>query len=130
MVLVIEPMRCCRSGASWRFPAGLAARWTRVPSRTTPNVSDGTRPRACAWATSSSTRDTVSGSSGNVGPSGDFGFRPAQRRSGGFVTVGLAVRASACHDRSVADIWLVVWLVVGVGLVVAELFTTTFVLLM
>jgi len=30
----------------------------------------------------------------------------------------------------VADIWLVLWLVVGVGLVVAELFTTTFVLLM
>jgi membrane protein implicated in regulation of membrane protease activity len=30
----------------------------------------------------------------------------------------------------VADIWLVLWLVLGVGLVVAELFTTTFVLLM
>ena len=28
------------------------------------------------------------------------------------------------------DVWLVVWLVVGVALVVAELFTTTFVLLM
>jgi membrane protein implicated in regulation of membrane protease activity len=30
----------------------------------------------------------------------------------------------------VSEIWLVVWLVVGVGLVIAELFTTTFVLLM
>ena len=28
------------------------------------------------------------------------------------------------------DIWLIIWLVLGVGLVVAEVFTTTFVLLM
>jgi membrane protein implicated in regulation of membrane protease activity len=30
----------------------------------------------------------------------------------------------------VGDVWLIVWLVVGVALIVAELFTTTFVLLM
>jgi membrane protein implicated in regulation of membrane protease activity len=42
----------------------------------------------------------------------------------------LAGRALACHDRSVPDVWLIVWLVLGVALIAAEVFTTTFVLLM
>jgi membrane protein implicated in regulation of membrane protease activity len=39
---------------------------------------------------------------------------------------GIATRASACHDRGVA--WL--WLVIGVALGIAEVFSTTFVLVM
>jgi membrane protein implicated in regulation of membrane protease activity len=49
-------------------------------------------------------------------------------RDGSFAAAFAGV-ALACHIRRV-DIWLVVWLVIGVALVVAELFTTTFVLLM